>query len=219
MARSLPIAYYSDAESGHEENLMKLIKLSTIVLLLAVSLAAIGCAENSQPASPSTTTATQNAQQVEKDDGSIVATTTAADGTKTEVRTFKTGEVARVTRTTSSGGKRNATVELRDGRKAELNDDSEIEQVIDASADWIADTANDTWDTTKAVGKEVGDKTEDVADKTVDTSKKVVKGTKEGAKEVGDKAEDVGDAVGKTVKKVGKGAKSVGKKVKDKVTP
>jgi hypothetical protein len=199
---------------------MKLIKLSTIVLLLAVSLAAIGCAESSQPAgSPSTTTATQNAQEVEKDDGSIVATTTAADGTKTEVRTFKTGDVARVTRTTSSGGKRTATVELRDGRKAELNDDSEIEQVIDASADWIADTANDTWDTTKAVGKEIGDKTEDVADKTVDTSKKVVKGTKEGAKEVGDKAEDVGDAVGKTAKKVGKGAKNVGKKVKDKVTP
>ena len=199
---------------------MKLIKLSTIVLLLAVSLAAIGCAENSQPAaSPSTTTATQNAQQVEKDDGSIVATTTAADGTKTEVRTFKTGEVARVTRTTSPGTKRTATVELRDGRKAELNDDSEIEQVIDASADWIADTANDIWDTTKAVGKEIGDKTEDVADKTVDTSKKVVKGTKEGAKEVGDKAEDVGDAVGKTAKKVGKGAKNVGKKVKDKVTP
>ncbi|HEX5735026.1 MAG TPA: hypothetical protein VF131_19505 [Blastocatellia bacterium] len=198
---------------------MKLMKVSTIVLLLAVSLAAIGCAENSQSAGPPSTTATQNAQEVEKDDGSIVATTTATDGTKTEVRTFKTGEVARVTRTTSPGRKRTATVELRDGRKADLEDDSEIEQVIDASADWIADTANDTWDTTKAVGKEVGDKTEDVADKTVDTSKKVVKGTKAGAKEVGDKAEDVGDAVGKTAKKVGKGAKNVGKKVKDKVTP
>lgn len=199
---------------------MKLIKLSTIILALAVSFGAIGCTEHTQSAgTPSTTTATQNAQEVEKDDGSVVATTTAADGTKTEVRTFKTGEVARVTRTTRPGNKRAATVELRDGRKAELDDDGEIEQVIDASADWIADTANDTWDTTKAVGKEIGDKTEDAADKTVNTSKKVVKGTKEGAKEVGDKAEDVGDAVGKTAKKVGKGAKNVGKKVKDKVTP
>ena len=60
------------------------------------------------------------------------------------MRTFKTGDVARVTRTASAGGKRTATVELRDGRKGELEDESDIEQVIDASADWIADTAKDT---------------------------------------------------------------------------
>jgi hypothetical protein len=205
--------------------MMKLIKLTTMVLLLAVSIWAVGCAENSQqPAgSTSTTTATQNAQQVEKDDGSMVATTTATDGTKTEVRTFKTGEVARVTRTTKPGTKRTASVELRDGRKADLEDDNDVERVIDASADWIVGAADKTWSATKTVGKEVADKTEDVADKTVDTSKdvgkKVVKGTKAGVREAGDKAEDVGDAVGKTAKKVGKGAKSVGKKVKDKVTP
>lgn len=201
---------------------MKLIKLLTISLLLAFSVGAIGCAENSQQRVDAKSTTTPTAQEVEKDDGSVVTTTTTADGTKTEVRTFKTGEVVRVTRTTRPGAKRTATVELRDGRKADLQDDSKVEQVIDASADWIAKAAETTWDTTKTVGKEVGDKAEDVADKTVDTSKdvgkKVVKGTKTGVKEVGDKAEDVGDAVGKTAKKAGKGAKSLGKKVKDKVS-
>jgi hypothetical protein len=205
--------------------MMKFIKLTTIVLLLACTIWATGCADHSQPAgtTTSTTTATQNAQQVEKDDGSMVATTTAADGTKTEVRTFKSGEVTRVTRTTKPGARRTASVELRDGRKADLEDDSDVERVIDASADWLVGAADKTWSATKTVGKEVADKSEDVADKTVDTSKdvgkKVVKGTKAGVRETGDKAEDVGDAVGKAAKKVGKGAKSVGKKVKDKVTP
>jgi hypothetical protein len=201
---------------------MKLIKLLTVSLLLAFSIGAIGCAENSQQRVDSTSTAAPTAQEVEKDDGSTVTTTTAADGTKTEVRTFKTGEVVRVTRTTRPGARRTAKVEMRDGREADLQDDSEIERVIDASADWIAQAADKTWETTKTVGKEIGDKAEDVAGKTVDTSKdvgkKVVQGTKTGVKEAGDKAEDVGDAVGKTAKKVGKGAKKIGKKVKDKVS-
>ncbi len=201
---------------------MRLIKLLTVTFLLAFSIGAIGCAESSQQRVDSTSSTAPTAQEVEKDDGSVVATNTAADGTKTEVRTFKTGEVVRVTRTTRPAAKRTATIEMRDGRKADLEDDSEIERVINASADWISSAAHKTWDTTKAVGKEVGDKAEDVADKTVDTSKdvgkKAVKGTKAGVKEVGDKAEDVGDAVGNTAKKVGKGAKSVGKKVKDKVS-
>ena len=201
---------------------MKLIKLLALTFLLAFSIGAAGCAENSQQRVDSASGAAPTAQEVEKDDGSVVKTTTNGDGTKTEVRTFKTGEVVRVTRTTRPGSKRTATIEMRDGRKAELEDDSEIERVIDASGDWIASAAAKTWDTTKEVGKEVGDKAEDVAGKTVDTSKdvgkKAVKGTKEGVKEVGDKAEDVGDAVGKTAKKVGKGAKSVGKKIKDKVS-
>ena len=201
---------------------MKLFKLLTVSFLLAFSFGAIGCAENSQQRVDSTTSATPTAQEVEKEDGSVVKTTTTADGTKTEVRTFKSGEVVRVTRTTKPGARRTATVEMRDGRKAELEDDNEVERVIDASADWIASAASKTWDTTKTVGKEVGDKAEDVAGKTVDTSKdvgkKVVQGTKTGVKEAGDKAEDVGDAAGKTAKKIGKGAKSLGKKVKDKVS-
>ena len=142
---------------------MKLIKLLTVSFLLAFSILAMGCAENPQQRVDSATTA----QEVEKEDGSVVTTTSTADGTKTEVRTFKSGEVARVTRTTRPGAKRTATVELRDGRKADLQEDSEIEQVIDASADWIANAADKTWDTTKTVGKEVGDKADEVSDKTV----------------------------------------------------
>jgi hypothetical protein len=201
---------------------MKLFKLLTVSFLLAFSIGAVGCAEHSQQRADSSPSATPTAQEVAKDDGSVVTTTTTADGTKTEVRAFKTGEVARVTRTSKPGARRTATVEMRDGRKADLQDDSEVERVIDASADWIASAASKTWDTTKAVGREVGDKAEDVAGKTVDTSKdvgkKVVQGTKTGVKEAGDKAEDVGDKVGSTAKKVGKGAKAVGKKVKDKVS-
>ena len=79
----------------------------------------------------------------------MVATTTAADGTKTEVRTFKTGEVTRVTRTAKPGTRRTATVELRDGRKADLEDDSDVERVIDASADWLVGAADKTWSADK----------------------------------------------------------------------
>jgi hypothetical protein len=154
---------------------------------------------------------------VEKEDGSLMSTVTAPDGTKTEVRRFNSGDVSRVVRTTSPSGKRTATVEFRDGRKAELNDDSDIERAMDATAATVKTAALKTWDVTKTVGSEAADKTEDAADKTVGVSKKVGSAAKKGATEAADKAEDVGDQTVKGAKKVGREAKKLGKKIKDKV--
>lgn len=192
---------------------MKLIRLSIIILVSAFIFAATGCGLHDGHKDASS----QAAKEVEKPDGSTVAVSTNTDGTKTEVRTFKSGDVARVTRTTAPGGKRTASVEMRDGRKADLNDEGDIEKVMDATGDFIATAASKTWDTTKTIGKEVGDKAEDAAGKTVDVGKKVASGTKDVASEAADKAEDAGDKIGKGVKKAGKGAKRLGQKIKDKV--
>jgi hypothetical protein len=189
---------------------MKLIRIAVLIFVSAFAFAAMGCDQRS--ASENTNSSPQSAREVEKEDGSTVAVTDAPDGTKTEVRSFKTGEVARVTRTTRPGGSRSATVEMRDGRRVELEDEGDIERAMDASADAIKTVADKTWDTTKDVAGEVGDKSEDAASKAADTSKKV-------GKEVGDKAEDAAGAVKKGAQKVGKGAKKVGEKIKDTVNP
>jgi hypothetical protein len=125
---------------------MKLVRVSIIILVSAFIFAATGCGlhEGRNDAH------SQAAKEVEKPDGSTVAVSTNTDGTKTEVRTFKTGDVARVTRTTAPGGKRTANVEMRDGRKADLNDEGDIEKAMDATGDAIATAASKTWDTTKA---------------------------------------------------------------------
>src|SRR5215475_11170269 len=68
--------------------------------------------------------------------------------------------------------------------------------------------AERTADKAKEGTQEVGDKAEDVKDKTVKGAKTTGKKTKQGVNEVGDKAEDVKD---KTVE----GTKAVGEKSKD----
>lgn len=201
---------------------MNCLKPSLLGLTLAFAIGTAACsqeaapANTSAPAQPSPATA---AKEVEKEDGSTVAVTTDTAGTKTEERTFKTGEVARVTRTTSAEGRRRATIELRDGRKAEVEDQSLVEKTIEAPADWLVSTANTTWDATKRVGSEVADKTGDVAGKTVDKSKDVGRavgrGAKKGAEAVADKTEDAAGLVKKGAKKVGKETKKVVDKIKN----
>ncbi len=162
----------------------------------------------------------QSPSKVTKSDGSTVEIVVAPDGTKTEIRTFETGDIARITRTTNSDGIRAVFVEYRDGRKADLTDENDIEQAMDATADVMLAAADKAWKVTKAVGEEVADKTEDVADKTVDVTKKAVDKTKDVTKDVAketvevtkkaaDKTEDVAD---KTINKT----KEVGKEVADK---
>jgi hypothetical protein len=170
---------------------MILSKASTLVLMGALTLGAAGCANNDYD--NANTAATPSAREVEKEDGSMVSTTKATDGTVTEVRTFETGEVARVTRRTPPEGEPTATVEFRDGRNVELEDESDIENAMEASGDAIAKAAAKAWDATKDIGKEVGDKAEDVADKAVDVGK------------------DIGSKVGEGVKKAGKKIKGDGK--------
>lgn len=161
----------------------------------------------------------QSPSKVTKSDGSTVEIIVAPDGTKTEIRTFERGDISRITRTTNGDGMR-VVVEYRDGRKADLTDENDIEQAMDATADVMLAAADKAWKVTKAVGEEVADKTEDVADKTVDVTKKAVDKTKdvtkdvaketvEVTKKVADKTEDVVD---KTIDK----SKEVGKEVADK---
>jgi hypothetical protein len=191
---------------------MILNKVSSLVLAGALSLGAASCADYNRE--NSNTATTPSAQEVEKEDGSVVTETKAPDGTVTEIRTFETGEVSRVTRTTPPTGRRTAAVEFRDGRKVDLEDDNDIEEAMDATGDAIADAATRAWDAAKEIGEEVGDKTEDVAGKTVDVTKdvgsKVGKGAKRGAEKVKDAAGDTAEAVGKGVKKVGKKIKGDG---------
>jgi hypothetical protein len=183
--------------------------LSTLCLTAVLAVGAMGSPIGEQQ---STATQNQSDQSLKKSDGSMVMTTTASDGTKTEVRTFETGDIARITRTTRSNGERTVMVEHRDGRMAKLEDESDIEQAMDATADAIMMAANKTWNATKEVGAEVADKTEDVADKTVDTGKKAGEVVVKGVKIAADKTEDVGD---KAVSKTKDAGKEIGDKTED----
>ncbi|MFP5262574.1 MAG: hypothetical protein ACLGJB_11770 [Blastocatellia bacterium] len=183
--------------------------LSTLCLTVALSAGAMGWPQVEQlPA------ASQNHsdQSVTKSDGSVVVTTVAEDGTKTEVRTFKTGDIARITRTTRANGERIVTVEHRDGRTAKLEDQGDIEQAMDATADTIMMVASKTWGAAKEVGGEVADKTEDVADKAMDAGKEAGKVAVKGVKVAADKTEDVASETGEAVKK---GAEKTWDKTKD----
>ncbi|HJQ71074.1 MAG TPA: hypothetical protein VKA70_19015 [Blastocatellia bacterium] len=167
--------------------------------------------------------AAQSPSKVTRSDGSTVETVIAPDGTKTEVRVFQTGDIARITRTTKEGDVRAVVVEYRDGRKVDLTDENDIEQAMDATADVMLAAADKAINVTKTAGEEVADKTEDVADKTVDVTKEAVDKTKDVTKDVaketvdttkkvGEKAEDVAD---KTVDKTKEAGKVVADKTED----
>ena len=132
-------------------------------------------------------------QAVQKSDGSKVETTTAADGTRTEIRTFTSGDVSRVIRTTSPGGKPKVVVELRNGKRTEFEDQSDIDRAMEATGDAIASAARKTWEASKEIGSEIGDKAKDLANKTVDATRdagsKVSKEAKKAAKKARDKVD------------------------------
>ncbi|MDQ3013956.1 MAG: hypothetical protein M3X11_25045 [Acidobacteriota bacterium] len=161
---------------------------------------------------------------IENKDGSTTVVTMYSDGSKSEVRTFKSGRLAKVTRDTPSAGVRTARVTYRDdSTDVDVTDDSWVEKSMNATGDALATAARKT----KAGAIEAADKAEDVgdavkkgtkkaasatADKAEDVGSAIKKGVKKGAIETADKAEDVGDAVKK-------GAKKAGSKIKDAVTP
>lgn len=199
---------------------MNPVKLTALILIIALAFFVIGCATDDAPGAQTGSEAGQGDKgaqaalspgEVKLEDGSVLAVSQLQDGTKTEVRAFETGEVARVTRTTSPDGKRTATVEFRDERKVEMEDESFIEKSMDATGDVIAVAANKTWNATKTTGHEVGDKSEDVAGAVADTSKTVAEKTADAGKATG---KAVGKGAKATGKAVGKGAKATGKAVK-----
>lgn len=155
-------------------------------------------------------------QTITKSDGSVVVVTVADDGTKTEVRTFKTGDIARITRTTHSNGHRTVEVEYRDGRTANIEEESDIEQAMDATADRITAAASKTKETAKEITSEVSDKAEDAADKVVEKSKDAGKVAVKGVKVTADKAEDVADKTVDTTKEAGKAVADKAEDVEDK---
>ncbi|MEO6725655.1 MAG: hypothetical protein ABIP14_10200 [Blastocatellia bacterium] len=161
---------------------------------------------------------------IENKDGSTTVVTMYSDGSKSEVRTFKSGRVAKVTRDTPSTGARTARVTYRDdSTDVDVTDENWIEKSMNATGDALATAARKT----KAGAIEAADKAEDVGDA-------VKKGTKKAASETADKAEDVGSAIKHGTKKaasvtadkaedvgsaIKKGAKKTGHAIKDAVTP
>lgn len=190
----------------------RMLSVLGLSIALSVGTAAFAQTEGHNHASQSN----QSQPKVTKSDGSMVEIVIAPDGTKTEVRTFKTGDIARITRTTQSNGTRAVIVEYRDGRKADLTDENDIEQAMDATADTIIMAADKALSVTKTAGEEVADKTEDVADKTVDVSKKVGEKTKDAAKKTVDVAKTVGEKTGDVAEKAYDKTKEAGKEVADK---
>jgi gas vesicle protein len=171
-----------------------------LFLTFILSIVAFGCSTSNKNPSPLTPS-----QAVEKEDGSMVVVTTSQNGTKSEARTFPSGEVSRATRITSPDGKRRALVEFRDGRSIELDEPYDIDHLMEASAESIKDAATKSWEAIKAIGEKVGDKTAEKA-----------KGVGEATK---DAAADAVEATGKGIKKAGNAVKNAGEKIKDKVKP
>lgn len=176
------------------------MKRILLFLTFALAIVAFGCSTNNKDSN-----VIKSSQEVVKEDGSTVVISNAPNGTKSEARTFPSGEVARATRITNPDGKRRGLVEFRDGRSTELDEQNDIDHLMDASAENIKDAATKTWEATKAIGEKIGDKT-------AETAKGVGEATK-------DAAADAAEATGKGIKKAGKAVKKAGEKIKDKVTP
>lgn len=151
-----------------------------------------------------------NTSTIENKDGSTTVVTTYSDGTKSEVRTFKTGRLSRVTRSTATAGPRTARVTYRDtDREVELRDESWVEKAMDATGAALVQVADKLEDAGAATKKGVKKAAHEVGDKAEDVGSATKKGVKKGVNEVGDKAEDVGDAVKKGAKKVVKKTKEI----------
>ena len=193
--------------------MIKNVCLMTILLLVAL---AAGCAAHNETAD--NTTATTAPTTKPGPDNSEITTSVDANGTKTETRTFRNNpHVSKVVVTTTRDGKRTVKAYSASGQEREVKTD---ENVLEATGDAVAKSANFIADKSEDVGGEVADKAEDVKDKaqtvgektadkskeigekTVDVSKKVGEKTVEGAKKVGDKTVEGAKKAGSAVKKV-----------------
>ena len=151
------------------------MKIRLAALIFLFSLAAVACSHLHEHQGNSG----NKSQAVQKSDGSRVETTTAADGTRTEVRTFSSGDVSRVTRTTPPGGKPKVVVELRNGKRTEFEDQSDIDRAMEATGDAIAAAARKTWEASKEIGSQIGDKAKEVGGQIGKEAKKAAKKAKD----------------------------------------
>lgn len=115
------------------------MKTAIFILLIAIAIVAAGCAK--EPAKDeASSTPNYTAQDTPQADGSTLSVT-EANGVKSEVRTFPQGDVIQVSRATRPDGRRHATVKMRDGRSADLQDRSDIDRIIEMTSAEIAAAA------------------------------------------------------------------------------
>ena len=178
--------------------------LMTLVLLAAF---AAGCSSSNEAATANSNanTATETTPTTRPaPDNSEVMTMVDANGVKTETRTFRNNpRISKVVVTTRNGVKTGKAVSPS-GEERDL-DTNEVEEALEATGEKVAAAAGFVADNAAPVANEIGDKAEDVKDKTVSGAKKV-------GSEVGDKSEDVKDETVSGAKKVGSGAKKVADK-------
>ena len=111
-------------------------KILTFTLLLG-GLIFTACDPHSSPAPTTTPTATivpsptvmprtiVSTNTIQNKDGSTTVVTAYSDGSKTEVRTFRSGRLARVTRITDPSGARTVRANYRaDESEVEIKDES-----------------------------------------------------------------------------------------------
>ena len=136
----------------------KNICLLTILLLVAL---AAGCAHNEAGDSAQ---ATKTAP-----DNSEITTSTDANGTKTETRTFKNNPNVSKVVVTTRDGKKTVKVYSRTGEERVVTtDENVLEATGDAvakSAGFVADKAEDVPGEAKTMRKQAADKAEDGGDK------------------------------------------------------
>ena len=141
-------------------------------------------------------------------DGSTTVVKTYSDGSKTEHRSFKTGDVAVVKRvTTASGAQRAHVVYRKDNSEVEVKDPTWVDKSMSATGNALSVAAKKT---------ESGVKTG--VNATVEGAKTAGSATAKGATMVGKKTAEGAKTVGKKtaegVKAAGKGIKKVGEKLK-----
>jgi hypothetical protein len=120
------------------------MKKAILFLFVALMVFAAGCAKN--PGSDTTTANSNTAifqapEPVNQSDGSDITTTTAPNGFKNEVRSFREGTLIQISRATWPDGRQAATVRFRDGRAVDLTDPADIEQAMTASSETIVASA------------------------------------------------------------------------------
>ena len=177
-------------------------KILVAVMLGALSLALAGCQQTQTNANANTAQTTTSPGP----DNSEITTSTDSSGTRTETRTFKNNPRISKVVVTTRDGKRTTTVYSNTGESKEINDAGDVlnatgEKVAEA-AGFVAKKTEPVVDTTKKGVNEVGDKAEDVKDKTTSTAKTVGHETKQGAKTVVNKTAEGAKKTGRTLKKI-----------------
>jgi len=197
------------------------VRTRIIALLSAVLLAAFmaGCSSESNTnnmnananrnANTTTTTTTNTTSSVTTPASSTSAeyetTTTEENGSRVETRTYRNNERISKVVITTKGTQRTMKVYPAGGGEARDVKTNDVDRLVDASADHIAD----------AVGF-VKHKTTDAAQATANKAQDVGHATAQGAQTVGQTTANVAQTVGH---KTANGAKKVGGAVKRAVTP